>query len=88
MSATTRDAAITIGLVIAFALLVSVHAANVFGVFKRRGALLGLGAFLVPPLAPFLAARAGMTTRAGVWVVAAAAYLALVLAAFGDRVAT
>ena len=78
----THDGMFTLGLIVAFALLVTVHLANVFGVFKRRGALLGFGALALPPLAPVLAARAGMYARAGLWVFAAIAYG---VALFGAR---
>jgi hypothetical protein len=83
MSFLTRDGALTIGLIVAFALLVTAHVANVFGVFKRRGALPGFGALVLPPLAPYFAARSGMTARACLWVAAAAAYA---LAFFSARV--
>jgi hypothetical protein len=81
MTHPTQDGALTIGLVVAFALLVTVHVANVFGVFRRRGALPGFGALLLPPLAPYLAARAGMSIRAALWVAAAAVYVAVLVGA-------
>ncbi len=74
MNGATHDAAFTAGLVLAFASLVTAHVVSVFGVFARRGALPGFGAMLLPPLAPYFAARAGMTVRACLWVAAAVAY--------------
>ncbi len=82
MSSAIRDGALTIGLVVAFALLVTAHVASVFGIFKRRGALPGLGALMLPPLAPYFAARSGMPARACLWLAAAGAYA---LAFFGAR---
>jgi hypothetical protein len=81
MSGATRDAALTIGLVLTFATLVSVHVATLFGLARRRELTAALGALVVPPLAPYLAFTRGMRARAIGWVASAALYaVALVLA--------
>ncbi|MEZ4301638.1 MAG: hypothetical protein R3B70_42280 [Polyangiaceae bacterium] len=80
MSAETRDAALTLGLVATFALLVTVHVVTLFGLLRKRELLRALGATLVPPLAPVWAFGRGMRARAALWVLSAALYaVALVL---------
>ena len=63
MSGATRDAVVAVGLVVAFATLVSLHLATVFGLARRRRAGAALGALLVPPLAPWWAIAHGMRAR-------------------------
>lgn len=74
MSAATRDAAVTIGLVLAFAALVTAHAATLFGLARKRHFGGALGALVVPPLAPYLAFTQGMRARAVAWIASAALY--------------
>jgi hypothetical protein len=81
MSGATRDAVLAVGLVSAFAALVTVHVATLFGLARRRHLAGTLGALIVPPLAPYLAFTRGMRARALAWLVIAAIYAAaLVLA--------
>ncbi len=81
MSHETFQAAVTVGLLVAFASLVTVHVATLFGLLRAkryRWALLGLA---VPPLAPYGAFTLGMRARAALWIALAALYVgALVLA--------
>ena len=70
MIADPRDAAVTVGLIGSFALLVTMHVALLFGLVRQKrfgGAALGL---VLPPLAPIWAWRTGMRTRAVIWAVA------------------
>ena len=80
MSGETRDAALSVGLVATFALLVTAHVVTLFGLVRRRHWLPALGATLLPPLAPFWAYSRGMRARAALWVMSAALYgVALVI---------
>jgi hypothetical protein len=81
MSTETRDAALTIGLVLAFSILVATHVATLFGLVRKRYLGAALGAFLIPPAAPYLALRRGMQVRAFLWLAGAAIYVALFLLA-------
>jgi len=81
MSGLTRDAAVTIGLTVAFAVFLAAHAAIVFGLARRRHIAAALGGFFIPPLAPYWAFTRGMYARVILWVVSAVLYAAaLVLA--------
>lgn len=74
--------ALTVAVVVAFAVLVTVHTSAVFGLFRRRHFEAALAAMVVPPLAPWLSWRHGMRGRAIGWCVAAPLYaLVLVLGA-------
>jgi hypothetical protein len=76
-----NDATVTLGLVAAFALLVTLHVAIFYGLLRRRHVVQGFGAFLVPPLAPYLAFTRGMRALAIAWTASAAVYgVALFLA--------
>jgi hypothetical protein len=79
MSLETRDAALTIGLVCTFALLITVHVVNVFGLARRRHFAAALGGLFLPPLAPWFAFTRGMPVRAGAWVASAALYAVALL---------
>lgn len=74
MSGETRDAAVTIGLIVAFATLISLHVATVYGLARRRHAAKAVGAFFLPPLAPYWAFTHGMRARSIAWLVSAALY--------------
>ncbi|MFO0614136.1 MAG: hypothetical protein U0414_16200 [Polyangiaceae bacterium] len=72
---------LTVGVVLAFAAFVTVHAATVFGLFRLRRVRAAVAALVLPPLAPWLAVRYGMRGRAIGWLVAAPVYtVALLLA--------
>lgn len=76
-----RDFVLAGALVVAFATLVAAHVATVFGLFRARAGGRALLAAVVPPLAPYWAARRGLTARAVIWLFAGVAYVvALVLA--------
>lgn len=68
------NAAITVGLVVAFGALVCAHVANVFGLLVRRRFGAAMGGLLFPPLAPIAAFLEGMRFRAITWASLAVAY--------------
>lgn len=75
------DPTVLAALVVGFAALVTTHVTIVFGLATHAPRWRALAALLVPPLAPWWAARERMHVRAGVWVLAALVYgAALVLA--------
>ena len=74
MSGETRDAALTIGLAITFAAVVTAHVAILFGLARRRRVAEALGALVVLPLAPYWAFTRGMRARAIAWIASAALY--------------
>jgi hypothetical protein len=81
MSGLTRDAVLTLGLVLAFGAFVTVHVATIFGLARRHHVPAALSALVVPPLAPYWALTRGMPVRAVVWMVSAGLYVvAFVLA--------
>ena len=81
MSGATGDAALTIGLVCAFAALVTAHVAILFGLTRRRHLTEAFGALILPPLAPYWAFTRDMRAPALAWLASAALYaVALVLA--------
>ncbi|MGH7296622.1 MAG: hypothetical protein ACRELB_16910 [Polyangiaceae bacterium] len=67
---------IAVLLVVAFAVLVTVHVALVFGLAKRRPRWRAGAALLVPPLAPVWG-WSGLRARAVLWLVAAVSYAVL-----------
>jgi hypothetical protein len=71
-----KDILLVGGLVLAFALLVTVHVTIAFGLLRRRPRWHGLVAFVVAPLAPYFAWRERMRVRATIWAVALIAYAA------------
>jgi hypothetical protein len=81
MSGDTRDAALAVGLVGAFATLVTVHVATLFGLARGRHLGQALGGLLLPPLAPCWALTRGMPARAVAWFASAALYVALLVLA-------
>jgi hypothetical protein len=77
----TRDAALTIGLAVAFATLLAAHVATLFGLARNRYIGATLVGLVLPPVAPFWAFIRGMRGRAILWIASAALYVvALVLA--------
>ncbi len=79
MNLETRDAALTIGLVCTFAMLVTVHVVNVFGLARGRHLAAALGGLVIPPLAPYYAFTQGMQVRAVAWIASAALYVVVLL---------
>ena len=71
----TRDEAVVIGLVVAFAALVTAHLSLVTGLARRPPWWRALVALVVPPLAPFWGFREGLHVRSGIWLASAAAYV-------------
>ena len=63
-----KDALVLGGLLLAFALLMTMHMAIVFGLAQRSPRWRALAALFVPPLAPYWALRGGMMVRASVWI--------------------
>ncbi|MEP7123614.1 MAG: hypothetical protein ABJE95_21980 [Byssovorax sp.] len=74
MTSEAHDAALAIGLVGSFALLVTVHVVAVFGLARRRLFAAALGSLVIPPLAPYFAFTQGMPARAIAWLAGAALY--------------
>jgi hypothetical protein len=74
MTGEAHDAALTIGVICAFALLVTVHVVTVFGLARRRHFAAALGSLVIPPLAPYFALTQGMPARAIAWIASAALY--------------
>jgi hypothetical protein len=72
----TKDATLTVALVAAFALLVTLHVATCYRLLRRHHVAEGLGALVVPPLAPYLAFTRGMRGLAIAWIACAALYAA------------
>lgn len=68
-------------LVVAFAWLLTVHVAIVFGLAKRAPRWRAAAAFLVPVLAPYWAWREQMRARAGMWLGGLLLYLVALLLA-------
>ncbi|APR86564.1 Hypothetical protein A7982_11913 [Minicystis rosea] len=75
-----KDALVTLGLLLGFAGLVTVHVAILFGLLSRRRSGRALGALIVPPLAPYWAFTSDMRGRAVLWIVCAVVYVAARLA--------
>jgi hypothetical protein len=63
-----KDGLLVAGLVFAFATLCTVHVAIVWSLLKQHPRWRALVAFVVPPLAPYWALRAGMVVRGGIWI--------------------
>jgi hypothetical protein len=69
-----RDAILFGATIAAFALLVTAHVTIALGLVRRVPRWRGLVAFVLPPLAPYLAARAQMRVRATAWMCALVVY--------------
>lgn len=69
-----KDAALLGAVVAAFATLVTVHLAIVYGLATRRPRWRAAVTLVVGPLAPYWAFREGMRVRAVVWLSALVAY--------------
>jgi hypothetical protein len=63
-----RDTLLFVGLVVAFASLLTVHVAIVWSLARQHPRWRALVAFFVPPLAPYWALRTGMIVRGGIWI--------------------
>lgn len=70
----SRDLAVFASLSILIGIAVTTHLTTIFGLAKRKPRWPALVAFLVPPAAPFLAARAGMWVRAVLGVASLVGY--------------
>jgi hypothetical protein len=77
----SRDEIVSLGLVGAFALLVTAHVTLVAGLAARPPRWRAIVALLAAPLAPFWGIRAGMRGRAAAWLAGALAYVAFFLLA-------
>ncbi len=73
----SRDEAVSLALVLAFASLVTAHVALVAGLARRRPRWRSAVALAVVLLAPWWGWREGMRWRWTAWVVSAGAYVAL-----------
>ena len=81
MSHGTFQGAVTAGLIVAFASLVTVHVATLFGLLRAKSYRWALLGFALPPLAPYGAFTLGMRTRAILWVAVATLYVVALLLA-------
>jgi hypothetical protein len=77
----SRDEIVSLGLVGAFALLVTAHVMLVAGLAARPPRWRALVALIAAPLAPWWGLRVGMKHRAWVWLASAVAYVAFFLLA-------
>jgi hypothetical protein len=68
------DALRTLALLATFAALVTLHVATCYGLARRRLVAEGLGALIVPPIAPVLAFVRGLHGFAIAWMASAALY--------------
>jgi hypothetical protein len=73
----SRDEALSVGLVLAFAALVTAHLTLVAGLAGRKPRWRALVALLVLPLAPAWGRREGFHVRTVIWAVSAVAYAVL-----------
>lgn len=71
-----KDILLVALVVLAFAWVVTAHAAIVFGLVKKEPRWRAAVAFVVAPLAPVYAWREHMRARAVIWVVGVGVYLA------------
>jgi hypothetical protein len=72
-----KDGILVLGLVLAFAALVTVHVAIVLGLAWRDPRWRAVAAFFVPPLAPYWAVQSGMMIRAAIWIGSVVLYTSL-----------
>jgi hypothetical protein len=77
----SRDEIVSLGLVGAFALLVTAHLTLVVGLAARQPRWRAFVALVVAPLAPWWGLQAGMKRRAVAWLAGAVAYVAFFLLA-------
>jgi len=70
-----RDIVVLVGLLLAFATLVTVHIAIVFGLAFQKPRWRALVALVVPPLAPYWAMTGGMRVRGGIWMASVLLYV-------------
>lgn len=77
----SRDEIVSLGVLVAFALLVTSHLTVVAGLAARAPRWRAAVALVAPPLAPWWAIRVGMKRRAAAWLAGAVAYFAFLLLA-------
>jgi ABC-type uncharacterized transport system permease subunit len=75
------DLVVMASLIVAFALLVTMHAALVLRLLLREPRWRGLVALVLPPLAPYWGLEAGMKRMATLWIVALSIYIVARIAA-------
>jgi hypothetical protein len=75
------DLALTLAVVISFAIAITSHAYIVAGLARRAPRWRAWIALFIPPLAPFWALRDGQKLRARIWIAAAALYSVLLVLA-------
>jgi len=68
------ELALVVVLVVAFAVLVTVHVTLAFGLLRRRPRWRGVVALFVAPLAPVWGWRERMRVRGVLWIAAAVVY--------------
>jgi hypothetical protein len=76
-----RDVAASVGVILAFAALVTAHLAIAAALFMRPRRWRGVAALLLPPLAPYYALQEKMRARGIAWLAALAAYSVLLAVA-------
>ncbi len=77
----TRDSVVVALLLVAFAWLVTVHVATVFGLARRRPRWRALVALVPLPWTPYWAWREHMRVRAVSWVAGAVIYVVMLVLA-------
>jgi hypothetical protein len=75
------DSVVFGALVLAFALLVTTHLALAARLLARRPRWRGVAALVLPPLAPYWGAEAGMSRLALLWVLSLCVYVVARIAA-------
>jgi hypothetical protein len=70
----SRDEALVIALVVAFATLVTAHLSLAARLARTPPWWRALVALFVPPLAPYWGLREGLRIRSAIWIAAAVAY--------------
>ena len=76
-----KDIVLVGALVLAFAILFTLHVTIAFGLLRRRPRWHAPVAFIVAPLAPYWAWRERMRVRAAMWTLALVAYVVVRVAA-------
>lgn len=77
----SRDEIVSLGLVAAFALLVTAHLMLLAGLAARPPRWRAVVALVAPPLAPWWGRQAGMRRRTAAWLAGALAYAVFFLLA-------
>lgn len=72
----SRDLLVLVAFSVLIGIAVTAHLTTLVGLFRRRPIWPAVVALLLPPTAPFLAARAGMYARAALGLLSLVGYVA------------